>query len=429
MRPLLLALVGLALGAAPEPTPVVCDAAKAQGKGWDAEPLVAGADGWIFRASTDLSADFPVSDAILAGLRRYVDVLRARGTTLVLVLQPPRGLLAPDRVDRSDPLAAGFDPAKVRAGYVAELEALRATGVVVPDLAAAAERDGIGESFFFRRDHHWRPEGARVSARAVAAALAGKPTLTPAAFRSEQDPKPRTLNSSLGKSLAERCGTPALPPETYPRWLSVPAGAPDLLGDAPAPEVVVAGASNVNKGNEDFLHFAGALREALGADVLNVGVDGGGYNTGLLAWMDTPEGRAAAPKVLVWEVPSRLPSSLVHHFRQVVPTLAGVCAAPVAETTATLGAKETAFAAPPGLHGAGTYAVVEIADLALVDFTAVFSAKGGPRDPVVVQRGTRLPNNGRFFLEPQQTDAELASLTLVHATGAGARATVRWCRY
>lgn len=428
LRSLLLALVGVAFAAAPEPTIVVCDAAKVPGKN-DAEALVAGSDGWIFRAYTDLSADFPVPAATLAGLRRYVDVLRAHGTTLVLLPQPARGLIASDRVDRTDPLAAGFDPAKVRAAWLVELDALRSTGAVVPDLLAAAAEAGTGEGYTFRRDHHWRPEGARVAAHAVAVALAGKPALTPAAFRSEREPKPRLLNSSLGKSLTERCGTPALPPESYPRWVSVPAVA-DLLGDPPLPEVVLAGASNVNKGNEDYFDFAGALREELGADVLNVGVDGGGYNTGILAWMDSVEGRAAAPRVIVWEFSGRLAATLPHHFRQVVPTLAGICATPVAESTVTLGQRETLLApAPAGLRGAGTYAVVELSDPALVEFTAVFHLRGEPPDPVLVQRGTRLPNNGRFFFEPHQTDAELESVSLLHATGAGTTAKVRWCRY
>lgn len=419
MIPLLLAAAW-----AEEPTLTVCPAAQTKGATWDTEPLVAGADGWIFRADTDLGADFPVSPAALAGLRRYVDALRAEGTTLVLVLQPPRGLGAPARV----PAATGFDAAKVAAAYRAELATLRTTGAIVPDLADAAAK--AGEGYFFRRDHHWTPDGARASAVAIAAAL-GSVDLPDAAFKAELDAKPKLLNSSLARSLTERCGLPPIPPESYPRWTSVPVGAVDLLGDPPPAPVVVAGASNVNKGDADFFYFSGALREALGADVLNVGVDGGGYNTGLLAWVDSPEGRAAPPpKVLVWELSARLPLDLPHHFRQAIPALAGVCEKPLAEATVPLALGETTLlTVPPGVRAAGTYAVVELTDPGLVEFTAIFLDRAGAKDPLHVKRGTRLANNGRFFLEPQQSDAELGTIQLNVRAAATGTATTRLCRY
>jgi alginate biosynthesis protein AlgX len=450
MRPLLpvaapiaiaLLLLGLAPPAtattrAPEAKVTVCPAAQAPNPAGVSEPLVSGKAGWLFRQASDLSDDWGLTPDALAGFARFTRELGKRGTSLAVVLVPPRGLLAGDEVDLTEPLAAGFDVGKARASYHELVATLRTAGMAVPDVVDAADAAKLGAGFFFARDHHWRPEGARVTAKATAAAVAklpSPPTFTPIAF--VNDPKPdMVMVGSLGHRVETTCGVPAFAPERYSAFESRPLQPPDpaaaLLGDAPSPEIVVAGASNVNKGGADHFNVTGWLREAFGTDVLNVGVDGGGYDTAVLSYFDTDDARAHPPKLLVWEIGVHLPKDLPDHFRQSIPSLYGDCATPEAEGTALVGATDTpVLTLPPGTVSAGHYVVLHATDPAFVHFNASFHTRDPRPDVFYVRRSSRVPNSGRFYLEADsRPGAELVSVSLT-TDGTPTPVTARLCRY
>ncbi|HET7924318.1 MAG TPA: hypothetical protein VFL30_05430, partial [Rhodanobacteraceae bacterium] len=59
----------------------------------DFRTLVDGRDGWLFRTGMDLTTTFDITNDSLRGLKRLSEALKQRGTELVLVYQPPRGLM------------------------------------------------------------------------------------------------------------------------------------------------------------------------------------------------------------------------------------------------------------------------------------------------------------------------------------------------
>ena len=135
--------------------------------------MTQGTDGWFFRMGGDLRQDFLLSagnGAISA--RALPQALKQRGTTMIFLLIPPRGIVARSHLDRSQPGQANYDAASARASYRASVANLQALGIVVPDLLALEEQAPADEPFFFRRDHHWTPFGAKRAAEAVAAVLA-----------------------------------------------------------------------------------------------------------------------------------------------------------------------------------------------------------------------------------------------------------------
>jgi len=408
----------------------LCEAVRQPSEDEASEPLALGRDGWLFRQS-DIEPQYAVGDDLVAGLSRWSANLAARGTRLALVLLPPRAVLAAAKVDTADPLASGFDPARVAASYHAAVAALRGTGVIVPDLLAAAETGGLGTAYFFARDHHWRPRGAQDAMEALAreVSLAGL-RFSPVPFAND-DEGDRVLHGSLGKRVQASCGGRAPRAETFPRFRSValaPVDSSALLADLPPAEVVLAGTSHSNKGNEDLLNAGGFLRTALGTDVLNVGVDAGGYGTGLLGWLESGHALDPAPRLLAWEIGGRVPASLGEFFRVLIPTSFGDCDQPVAAWTGELRAGLTPLFATGAVAGEH-YVVLETDDRSVVNFSVRFELVGGMIDVVTVRRGTRAGNPGKHFVAGPLSPTPLSRVAITTPAGTSTSAAARLCAF
>ncbi len=425
-------LAALAFGgtaiAAPRPI-ALCESVRQPSDDEATEPLALGRDGWLFRES-DLRPVYAVTPELVEGLRRWSTNLAAGGTRLAIVLLPPRAVLAATKVDPDDPFAAGFDATRVATQYKEAVAALRGAGVIVPDLLTAAEASKLGSAYFFARDHHWRPRGAQEAMNALGAeALSAGLRFSPGSFAND-DEGDRVLHGSLAKRVQQECGG-ALFAEKFPRFRSVslaPSSAADLLADLPPAEVVLAGASHTNKGNEDLLNAAGFLRTALGTDVLNVGVDGGGYSTGLLAWLESHAPSAAHPRLLVWELGGRVPASIPDFLRVVIPTMYGACPAPVATWTGELDEGVTSVFSASVVAGEH-YVVVETDDLSVVNFGVRFDLADGTADVVSVRRGTRAGNPGRHFVSGPLSGTRLARVSLTTPAGTHSGARARLCAF
>ena len=77
--------------------------------------LIQGKDGWLFRTDDDLRSSFGPDAAGYADLKRFNAALKARGTELVMVYQPSRGLMHPDKLPAS--ARRQFNPEAARAAY------------------------------------------------------------------------------------------------------------------------------------------------------------------------------------------------------------------------------------------------------------------------------------------------------------------------
>lgn len=337
------ALVWLALAAgwapgtaraAPSPSGLtVCPAAQQAERDGKKQPVyVAGRDDWLFRRDQELLVSYPPTDHLNPVLVRLREELARRGTTLVIARLPPRGVVHADKVDPEAPGAEGFDAARARADFEAHVAWLSRHGILVPDILGAMEADApVAGDAYRARDHHWRPEGAHRSTRAIATTIqahAGDTPLPVATFERRELPA-EAHRGALLRRVEALCGPQAVPDETIPITTTVAVGggldAAALFGDAPVPEVVLVGDSNTNKGGRDAFNVAGSLREALGTDVLNAAVDGAGLYPPLLAWLQSPEFQDHPPRYLVWVSGAHLPLHNRSQLQQAIATVSGPC--------------------------------------------------------------------------------------------------------
>lgn len=256
--------------------------------------VIVGREGWLytqeeFREYSDAEQQIA---AHLSLIERAQAELQQRGTELVVAVVPSKARLYPEYVEDAVPAAVHRD-------LYARLHAeLRQRDITAPDLLDALARCKARNAVFLRTDTHWTPEGADCGANAIAAELA--PVTAAQTFETEVlAPRPHAGDLMQFLPLAPTFSALLPPPD-----LLVPRstlGTADLLGEAPAPQVVLVGTSYSADRNWDF---DGALRKAMATDVLNLAESGRGPFEPMLDFLALPLAEAS-PRRVIWEIPER----------------------------------------------------------------------------------------------------------------------------
>ncbi len=374
--------------------------------------LHAGPDGWLLR-DDDLTTTFMVAPDTLAYLERLTAALSDKGVALVLAAQPPRGVALPAGS------LPGYNPGAALGRYADVRAALETTGLHVTDLGRVASET---PNYFFRRDHHWTPDGAEASARAVAETLRAAQLfgqLEPETFTTEATQEEEQMGS-FGEAIGRICGRNP-PAERLTRYRTrvertaeqasgQETPATDLFGDVSAPPVTLVGTSNSARPD---LNFSGFLEQATGFEVLNAAATGGGPQAALESYLRSETFHQATPVVIVWEFVTLfdLPQDPLF-YRQLIPSVEGACAAP-AVTRRVDGTLLTLFDGPRS----GRNLYLEFSDLSLTAFGLELVYQNGHRESLNLRRSGRETNDGSYFLELAGQPARITLTLPERATG------------
>ena len=289
--------------------------------------IVPGRENWLFRSEFDLANEFGMPLEMEPRFAALMKALKDRGTDVVIVLQPTRGLMHRDQV-RTE-WAEGFDFAKAYASYRQYAAQLRRLGAIVPDLTPLIESPSA--NYFFRRDHHWTPVGARLTAEIVADAIRSLPVyadLPTKAYRTEPSvivPKDGTMNTALRRVCGNNFSFQYVQGyQTIPESL----GEDALFGDDPVPEVVLVGTSNSAARDDERknFNFDGALKDLLDVDLLNYALPGAGQDGALIQYLNSTDfDPQHPPRLLVWELPVSFQLETELTYRQLIPAVEGGC--------------------------------------------------------------------------------------------------------
>ncbi len=261
--------------------------------------LLIGDDGWLFSSEEFAHPENAAAQtrANLGYVEDVRDALAARGIGLVVAVVPAKARVYEERLGRYRL------PDDARRRYAALRSALLERGLTAPDLLNALLEAKTEGEVFLRTDTHWTPFGALVAARAVAAAAPPFEGLGETLFetrsRDAQDYRGDLLNF-LPLGRLSRFG-PA--PDRLERveTSSEESGASDLFGAVTIPVTLV----GTSYSADERWNFAGALQEALGADVLNVAAAGQGPFEPMARYLASETLRNTVPKLVVWELPER----------------------------------------------------------------------------------------------------------------------------
>lgn len=411
--------------------------------------ITPGQERWLFRSETDLATDFGFPDARAeAWFRQLVSTLARQDTALVMILQPTRGLMHQDRLLADD--RASFDAERARQGMARFQTQLRQAGAIVPDMLPLVEQPPEAD-YFFRRDHHWTPAGARATAERVGDALADHPLrqrLPAQTFVTEPGAvirKRGSLNSGLGQICGNHYGHQYL--RTYQTRPAQQQNQAALFGDPPRPEAVLVGTSNSAARDDDQknYNFDGFLKQALATDVLNHALPGAGAAGALQQFLHSADyDPAQPPAAILWELPLnyRLDDPLM--YRQLLPAVSGRCrgdrqirrqtlplpALQVHQRYEVLSNTGDQYRDLRGLDG---YLDLRFSDPDLKAFYIITYYDNGERDKVWIRRPAAVAG-GQYYLalsrSPRLAEANLLSVFIepTQTTAAASEMEIRLCR-
>lgn len=261
-----------------------------------------GKDGWLFTTeefqTSGTAKDDQERQAKLDYIHEVRDGLRAKGARLVVALIPAKARVYAEELGG---LKVPGDKAPVYEDFRQKITAL---GVPAPDLLATLTTAKTQGNVFVRTDTHWSPLGARVAAQAVVVAVkSAYPDLQlPAAqFQTTEASTPSTAGDLLRYLPLPKGEGPQAGQLRVPTTTRTDAGGGGLLGDDPVAVALVGTSYSAIK---DW-NFAGALRQALGSDLVNAADEGEGPIVPMRAYLKSQAYRDTPPKLVIWEIPER----------------------------------------------------------------------------------------------------------------------------
>lgn len=431
----------------------------------DFRVLEQGRNDWLFRSGIDLTTNITISDASIDQLRRLANALRARGTELVIVFQPPRGLMDVDQLTPTQ--RKHYDFAAARRSYAHALERIRSAGVAVAPIDKLVD-EHKGYEYFFRRDHHWTPDGAQHTAQVVADTVRALPAFKDVP-REQFVTRPASLigkPGTLQKVATQICGG-SYSMQYVKGDITEPAGGGDanaLLGDGGAapsaapdasggglldvadksggdsggllddgdgagggtvPQIVLIGTSNSD--SKGGYNFNGYLEQALGADILDTALSGGSFDGSLLHYLPSALYQQHPPKIIVWEMPWQnwpgASKSPYKTYRQAVPLVHDGCEGRPAALSSTVvlhaGSNELLFnggdPAKP-LVGSQYWLDLQFSDPTIKDLHAIVWYYSGQKESLKLHFNQYVDNGGRFVTELRNNRPDYAKATFMGAT-------------
>jgi len=272
--------------------------------------VVLGKEGWLF---TDEEFEPAPSQQQLddnwALVRGVQEELERRGVKLVLAIIPAKTRLYPEYLGKEQPAALHASL------YQDFLQRARQAGMAAPELLETLEKAKDNGQVFLRTDTHWTPLGAEAVAQRLGESIragqgADLPTQTFITEAGKSTPHKGDLLTFLP---LDPLFSDLLPPEdqleqrqTHPvedaASASGDGGNSDLFGDSAQPQVALVGTSY--SANPRW-NFAGALKQALSADVINYAKEGKGPLEPMLELLQDEGFKQKPARLLVWEFPER----------------------------------------------------------------------------------------------------------------------------
>jgi alginate biosynthesis protein AlgX len=392
--------------------------------------LTPGNNGYLLYAG-----DFSPNNFAIDGRTQYYgqldQALKSKGIQLIVSPLPSRTIVYPEALDKNQPLQSTYSTDVARENYKKSFQRLTDLGLHTTDLLSTAIKQrqmDDSKNLYFARDYHWTSEGARLYAQATAQEVMKfeaynslkKEKFTNTYLRSEN------AESRLAYLLQLVCGTKT-PPEKINVYETTRDGG-NLLGDDTYPVVMIGSSYSA----ELKYNFEGFLKEALGSNVLNAAVSGGGYNASLEAYFLGKEYANEKPKFLIWEFAASMTPWDQTALREIIPSVYGDCT-----SSAAIIANKASLQGPTSvLRNTGIkvdankdFVSLKFTDKTLLNFDLNLKFDDGQQETVKISRSDRIANEGQFYLKlASEFKGNLSEVTVIPSKKTQSEVSAKICR-
>jgi alginate biosynthesis protein AlgX len=392
--------------------------------------LTPGNNGYLF-----YSGDFSSNNFAIDGRTQYYaqldQALKSKNIQLIISPLPSRTIVYPEVLDRSQALQSTYSTDTARENYKKSWQRLSDLGIDTTDLLSTAikqRQTDDSKNLYFARDYHWTSEGARLYAQATAREIKkfqaynnlNKEKFTNTYLRTEN------AESRLAYLLQLVCGTKT-PPEKINVYETKREGG-NLLGDDAYPVVMVGSSYSA----EAKYNFEGFLKEALGSNVLNVAVSGGGYSASLEAYLLSKEYANEKPKFLIWEFAASMTPWDQTALREIIPSVYGDCnsgKAILEHKTNLQGQTSVLRNSGANVDNSKDFVSLKFADKTLLNFDLTLKFDNGQQETVKISRSDRIPNEGQFYLKlANEFKGNLSEVTVTPSKKTQSEVSAKICR-
>lgn len=267
--------------------------------------VVVGANDWLysdeeFKPVAGALHNTQDNQALIQGVR---ETLARHNVQLVMAILPAKARLYPENFGEHRPAPLHEQL------YQNFRRAVADAGIQAPDLLGPLSQAKAEGQVFLRTDTHWTPYGAQVVAGQLATAI--KPSgLVPESgsrYVTETAPgEPHKGDLTNFLPLDPLFEELLPPPDQLTRHSTRAqeenaAGADDLFAETQVPVALV----GTSYSADERWNFAGALRQALGSDLVNFAEDGRGPLLPMLKFLQSDDFKNAPPRLVIWEFPER----------------------------------------------------------------------------------------------------------------------------
>jgi alginate biosynthesis protein AlgX len=202
------------------------------------------------------------------------------------------------------------------------LQKFRSAGFIVPDYGALAEHPD-GTDYYFRRDGHWTPDGARRTAHLISETIKALPVYAKfrkTAFNTREQGISRHPGI-LSIVASQICGG-QFPSEVVKGFVTERA-VNDPFADEPIPEVALVGTSF---SATPVYNFSGFLQRDLQVEIFNGAISGGNYGGAMTRYLPSETFQESPPKVVIWEFAQhQISAANTVQLRQLIPLVNDGC--------------------------------------------------------------------------------------------------------
>ena len=405
------------------------------------EPLFQGYDGWFFR-DNDLKMDFSISPETTLYFKRLNEALQAKGTKLIMVPLLSRALMAPDMINHEDPWQENYDPELAKLSYTELVDDLRDADISVISMLSLSSIYEKNDPYLynFKRDIHWKPEGARVVAQIVAENLtkiSGYDALTKTTTVSkerEQVGRAGTITEELQKLCKGDVQAESFKPYKSERVIAQSADA--LFGsDSSSTPVALVGTSFSAVDEFNFLPF---IEEFSKLEVANFSIAGGGMFTSVISYLSSPFFQEHVPPVMIWETQSvyNFNKGSESLFRQLIPAVQGACSGNLVVASNKIELKGDDDSSillndlkSRGINGTDYYVHIVSDNLGFKQFTLEMDYDNQDGEWFPLDRSDRYDNKGHYYIElSDKISGNLDRITMKDMQNARAKLEVVLCR-
>jgi alginate biosynthesis protein AlgX len=400
-----------------------------------------GRDGWFFR-SNDFNHLYPLPAKNAAMLKKLKGLLELKGTKLVMIPLPSRGVMAekfllPDGIFEN----ILFDKAFAEQEFKKLVHSLKDEGFLVVDVLDYFEKHQDFEKFkfYFSRDIHWTPQGAFWTAKATSEFIKGLVQFSETDtknFTSENTRTRRVLNSGTNLAINEVCKEkiPHEEIELYETKNSSQTIDAFLADDTQQAAAAILLGTSFSAESLSF-HFSGFLRSELQTEVVNFALTNGGMDQAMFDWVHGDTWPKSPPKVVFWELPfiDRLPNFPEQSERQILPALGGLCANSDNEiqTQGYTGQNlVTMKVEKSGVAGANFYLSSDLSDPTIRVPRVKLTYADGQVEEAFLKRPERVVKAGKLFWElSDQYVSGLKTIEIGFETNKLETGTLSLCQY